>query len=54
MKSLQKHIINCLIAGAVAVLPVFGLVVLSHMLSQRSLQPASAGFVFIFLGLVLF
>ncbi|MCP4177488.1 MAG: DUF502 domain-containing protein [bacterium] len=40
MKSLEKHIMNCLIGGVVAVLPIFGLAI---FIGYMELQIASSG-----------
>ncbi len=51
MKSVQKHIINCLIAGAVAVLPVFGLFVFIAYVETTLASTGIGGIRFYFPGL---
>lgn len=51
MKSVEKHIINCLIAGAVAVLPAFGLLVFIAYVESTLASTGIGGIRFYFPGL---
>ena len=51
MKRVQKHIINCFIAGIVAILPIFGLVVFIAYVETTLASTGIGGFRFYFPGL---